>query len=366
MTYQGKLTDTLGVGIIDTFDIEFSIWNAESGGDSLWGETQPNVPIIKGHFDVQLGYLIPITLSFDTTYYLQIIVDGDLLLPRTLLTTSPYSFHAFIADSFAGGVPGAVEAILDQHDSAQIADGWINGQFEAGRVIITPNTRDSSFTPKTGMMRTIGSGGDFQVAVYDGDCWRKCFPIIDTITCFGTELTLDAGNDTTICIGCTLMLSAIASGGWPPYLYDWNIDGLGDWDDSTDISHDIAFGDTLICLVQDAMDIVGDTVIVSCNCGTCVDIDGNTYETIWIGSQCWMAENLKVTHYRDSTPIPNVTDGGTWSGLTTGAYCEYDNDTSNVPTYGRLYDWYAVDDPRGLAPAGWHVPTDAEWQTLVD
>ena len=98
--------------------------------------------------------------------------------------------------------------------------------------------------------------------------------------------------------------------------------------------------------------------------GTVTDIDGNVYQTIKIGDQWWMMENLKVTHYRNGDPIPNVTNGGTWSGLTTGAYCEYDNDPGNVATYGRLYNWYAVDDSRSIAPEGWHVPTDEEWKQL--
>ncbi|MBD3333686.1 hypothetical protein GF356_12625, partial [candidate division GN15 bacterium] len=100
--------------------------------------------------------------------------------------------------------------------------------------------------------------------------------------------------------------------------------------------------------------------------GTVTDIDGNVYQTIKIGDQWWMAENLKVTHYRNGDPIPHVTDYGTWSGLSTGAYCEYDNNPSHVATYGRLYNWNAVDDSRNIAPVGWHVPSDAEWQTLVD
>lgn len=77
-----------------------------------------------------------------------------------------------------------------------------------------------------------------------------------------------------------------------------------------------------------------------------------------------MAENLKVTHYRDGTPIPNVTDPNVWEWLTSGACCEYDNDSSNVSIYGKLYNWYAVDDSQGLAPDGWHIPTDEEWKTL--
>ncbi|HUV29537.1 MAG TPA: fibrobacter succinogenes major paralogous domain-containing protein [Acidobacteriota bacterium] len=98
--------------------------------------------------------------------------------------------------------------------------------------------------------------------------------------------------------------------------------------------------------------------------GTVTDIDGNVYQTVTIGTQVWMAENLKVTHYRNGDQIPNVTDGSTWSGLSTGAYCEYDNNPVNVATYGRLYNWYAVDDSRNIAPAGWHVPTDEEWKQL--
>jgi len=96
------------------------------------------------------------------------------------------------------------------------------------------------------------------------------------------------------------------------------------------------------------------------------DIDGNVYTTIKISSQWWMAENLKVTHYRNGDSIPNVIDSSAWMGLNTGAYCNYDNDTSHVAVYGRLYNWYTVNNNRNIAPTGWHLPTDAEWQTLID
>jgi uncharacterized protein (TIGR02145 family) len=100
--------------------------------------------------------------------------------------------------------------------------------------------------------------------------------------------------------------------------------------------------------------------------GTVTDIDGNTYLTVKIGNQWWMAENLRVTHFRNGEDMPNITDNTTWRNLTTGAYCNYNNDTAQVAVYGRLYNWYAVGDSRNIAPAGWHVPSDAEWQTLVD
>jgi len=99
--------------------------------------------------------------------------------------------------------------------------------------------------------------------------------------------------------------------------------------------------------------------------GSMTDIDGNTYKTVTIGTQTWMAENLKVTKYNDGTNIPNVTDDTEWGNLTTGAYCNYNNDQSNVATYGRLYNWYAVNTGK-LCPTGWHVPSDAEWTTLED
>jgi len=85
-----------------------------------------------------------------------------------------------------------------------------------------------------------------------------------------------------------------------------------------------------------------------------------------IGAQTWTTQNLNVSVYKNGDPIPYVSDG-TWASLTTGAYCYYNNDSATyAATYGKLYNWYAVTDSRGLAPAGYHIPTDAEWTTLTD
>ena len=88
--------------------------------------------------------------------------------------------------------------------------------------------------------------------------------------------------------------------------------------------------------------------------------------TIVIGTQQWMRENLDVVTYRNGDIIPEVTDPTTWASLTSGAWCYVNNDASNGTKYGKLYNWYAITDPRGLAPNGWHIPTDAEWTILTD
>jgi uncharacterized protein (TIGR02145 family) len=86
--------------------------------------------------------------------------------------------------------------------------------------------------------------------------------------------------------------------------------------------------------------------------------------SVTICSQIWMLNNLEVTTYRNGDPIPQVTDPTAWLALTTGAWCYYNNDPAMGVIYGKLYNWYAVNDPRGLAPTGWHVPSDAKWTTL--
>ena len=100
---------------------------------------------------------------------------------------------------------------------------------------------------------------------------------------------------------------------------------------------------------------------------TVTDIDGNIYKTVTIGSQVWLAEDLKTTKYNDGTPIPYVTDKEEWINTKSGAYCWncwYCKDESNDSIYGALYNWYAITGK--LCPVGWHVSTDQDWETLID
>jgi len=88
--------------------------------------------------------------------------------------------------------------------------------------------------------------------------------------------------------------------------------------------------------------------------------------SITICNQVWMSKNLDVSNYSNGDLIPQVTDPVAWANLTTGAWCWYKNDSTTYGTlYGRLYNWYAVNDPRGLAPVGWHIPSESEWNKLV-
>lgn len=93
---------------------------------------------------------------------------------------------------------------------------------------------------------------------------------------------------------------------------------------------------------------------------------GNLPGTIAIGSQVWADKNLDVSTYRNGDPIPQVQDSIAWSNLTTGAWCYYNGDAGLGATYGKIYNWYAVNDSRGLAPLGYHVASDAEWTTLTN
>jgi uncharacterized protein (TIGR02145 family) len=90
-------------------------------------------------------------------------------------------------------------------------------------------------------------------------------------------------------------------------------------------------------------------------------------QDVKIGTQVWMSKNLDVSTFRNGEPIPQVQDQEAWRGLKTGAWCYYANDRSSYGMkYGKLYNWYAVNDPRGLAPKGYHIPSDEEWTVLTD
>lgn len=181
-------------------------------------------------------------------------------------------------------------------------------------------------------------------------------------------------------VGCNLALNNSTGFSALPGGYRYTTNGkfgsvgyYGYWWTSTQINSDLAWGRYMdFCgrnVDNQYYDVKQDGLSVRCvkdYTPTISDADGNVYHTITIGTQTWMVENLKTTHYRNGNSIENVTDKTAWSGLSTGAWCDYNNDASNCTKYGHLYNWYAVSDARNIAPVGWHVPTDAEWTALTD
>lgn len=97
-----------------------------------------------------------------------------------------------------------------------------------------------------------------------------------------------------------------------------------------------------------------------------VDRDGNEYKTVWLGGQVWMAENLRATRYRNGDEIPNVFNGAEWRTLSTGAWSYPLNSTSKGEIYGRQYNWFAVNDARGICPVGWRMPDVNDWNELIE
>lgn len=100
-------------------------------------------------------------------------------------------------------------------------------------------------------------------------------------------------------------------------------------------------------------------------CEQVTDIDGNLYNVIQVGSNCWTTRNLSVSHYRNGDPIPQIQNYQQWANTTTGAWCYYENQTANGTVYGKMYNWYAVMDPRGLAPEGYHIPSEEDLNNLI-
>jgi len=155
----------------------------------------------------------------------------------------------------------------------------------------------------------------------------------------------------------------------------WDWDNDQNWDtgfsQSQNMSHNFStLGAHTVTMEIKDPEGLSDTITINVHVsgvetGTVTDIDGNVYNTVKIGNQWWMVENLRVTHYQNGDSLVNETDIVAWYLWGEGVYCSYNNSSSNANTYGLLYNWYTVDDSRNIAPLGWHVPSDEEWQDIV-
>ncbi|MCX6327293.1 MAG: fibrobacter succinogenes major paralogous domain-containing protein [Bacteroidia bacterium] len=204
--------------------------------------------------------------------------------------------------------------------------------------LITTAVNEISFTTATSGGDITDIGGAYVTA--RGVCWNT-----------SVEPTID-NNKTTESGGLGAFTSSLTqlAPGTKYYVraYGTNVAGTG-------------YGNEIMFTTQSSPIIFNPNLTY----GTVTDIDGNVYKTIIIGTQTWMAENLRTTKYKEGTAIPLLTDNTAWANLITPSYCWYSNNaTTYKNTYGALYNWYSV-NTGNLCPTGWHVPSYDEWTTLT-
>lgn len=163
-------------------------------------------------------------------------------------------------------------------------------------------------------------------------------------------------------------LRAVGSGGSAPYSFIWNNGSLDPIVlNPSKGEYIVQVKDANGCIRTDKITVSADNQVADGSVvGNIKDVDGNTYPTVKIGTQVWAQKNLNVSHYRNGDPIPEVRNPDKWMALRTGAWCYYENNSANGSSRGKLYNWYAVTDPRGLVPEGYHVPDFDEWEALID
>ncbi len=206
-------------------------------------------------------------------------------------------------------------------------EGGITGLPQLSTLTIT------DITAITGNTATVSGSvvdeGDSAVTVY-GACWS---------TSASPTITSDTTAQTPVGLAFTALLHDLD----PGTVYHVRLYAINDL--GTAYSNEVTFTTSTF--------------------GSVTDIDGNVYRTVRIGTQIWMADNLKTSRLNNAGFMPNKTDNSQWANMTTAAYCYHNNDAANNTIYGKLYNWYAVATGK-LAPQGWHVPDSTELRTLID
>ncbi|NQT23830.1 T9SS type A sorting domain-containing protein [candidate division KSB1 bacterium] len=341
-----------------------------------------------------------------TRKYFSLLIICSILLSQILF--SQIVFQGTITDngaeylgSSAEPVANALVTLTDQADAQRIFTGYTNDQGEYSIQISSTGVDDDDsnnpgrfnllqnypnpFNPSTVIGYVLNKPSNITIEIYNV-LGQKIRTLFDGYQTAGSgRIIWDASND---------LGKGVSAG---VYIYSLRADGINinkkmllidgqqgstnlSMSQSTDANTTdlnvlnklmsdqytlTVTGDSIAAYEQQNLEITGNMTLDLTVNRTVTDIDGNVYSTVKIGDQWWLGENLKVTHYRNGEDIPHVTDGTEWNNLSTDAYCNFNNDSSNVVTYGRLYNWFAVNDSLYIAPDGWHVPTNDEWSILM-
>jgi len=356
MSYQAVIWDASGNLVSEKMvSIKLSILQGSVSGTSVYSENHRVQSNVNGLVSLMIGGGTNSSGKISDinwgggSFFLKTETDpagasNYIITGTTQLVSVPYALHSNTSNNLVTPKPGLPGQILTvDKDGKPI---WVS-------TLPTVNTTNSSnVTPNTAISggNVISDGGSPVTA--RGIVWST-FPnptvSLSTITDNGSGLGLFSSSISGLILNTTYYVRAYAT----------NNVGTG-------YGNEISF-----TTKTDSTNVMG----IPCpGTPTVKDIDGNTYNTVQIGTQCWTKENLKVSKYNDGTTIPLDTSGGaegngagqTWGSRTTGARTIYANDNTNLTTYGYLYNWYAVADIKGLCPSGWHVPSDTEWTNLTN
>jgi uncharacterized protein (TIGR02145 family) len=381
INYKAIINDADGNLLANTaITIQFTI--LENGTTTVYSEMHDTITDANGILIVNIGEGSVLSGDFNTIqwgsapHYLKTEIDkgeGLVDMGTTEFKTVPYALHAFdVANKDDDDADPANE--LQQ---LSVAGNQLT--ISEGNTISLPVVASNGFPVYSSaeiselspvMGDAVFNSTELLYQVYDGTSWQ-----VFNTNCWPEPTIADAGPDQVIGEGIT---SVMLSGNVPEAGH-----GTGEWTITTGEGGSISDATnpnatftgelfeiyTLRWTVSTSCSISEDEVkfifFQEVSGPILSDIDGNSYNTVVIGDQIWMAENLKTTKYNDGTSIPLVTDYTEWSNLNSQGYCWYDNDQSTYGnTYGALYNWYTV-NTGNLCPAGWHVPTDEEWTTLI-
>lgn len=343
INYQGVARNATGIPLINqNIALRLSILDGTASGTILYTETQNTTTNYNGLFNIGIGAGTVLSGIFDDILWGQgdkwLKVEMDtaagsnfLFIGTSQFLSVPYSYYSTKSKTSENGLP----TIANSGDMLYYdGSSWVN---------IAPGNY--------GQILTLCNGVP---------TWGGCLPQLVTtaISAISGDFAMSGGN--LISDGGTTITSrgvCWSTSSNPTLANNFTSDGTGIGTYSSSITG--LTPSTTYYVRAYATNAVG-TIYGNQQSFTTT----NVIPFVTICTQDWMTQNLAVSTYRNGDPIPEVTDPTQWASLTTGAWCYYNNNSTTGATYGKLYNWYAVNDPRGLAPLGWHVPTEAEWNIL--
>ena len=344
--------------------VRFSVLDSTATGTAVYVETHPTSTTALGLFAVNVGMGTPTTGNFSNinwgvnSKFLKVELDTTasgnnyIDLGTQQMMSVPYALYSNNSTNGlpSGGVQGQIITLCDG------VPVWTSGGQCPGRITaLSCSTATNNGTLTAG---TSASGVSSTINYTGGNGGSYSTQSVSSTGVTGLTATLSAGSfvNGSGSVTYTITGTAAAAG---TASFAITLGGQSCTLTRTVSAGSVSGISTATCGATNVLNPAK-------TYGSMTDQDGNQYKTIVIGTQEWMAENLKASRYRNGDLIPVVTDATVWAGLTTDAACWYNNDsaTYNCP-YGKLYNWYTVADARNLCPTGWHVPSDAEWNRLV-